>query len=100
MHETERRHIRQRQRSGAQPGTIAGASGTELGDMTERIGTFVAIGGGIARATDAEGIQNEEESTRHFSPRTKQRRLAEQIRRSRNCAKPYNGGTGLANSRS
>jgi len=36
--------------------------------MAERIGAFIAIGCGIRRSADTEGIQNEEKGPRHFSP--------------------------------
>jgi hypothetical protein len=49
----------------AQTGAVAGAGRTELGNVTERIGTEIAKGLGVGCTADAEGVEDEEKDTRH-----------------------------------
>ena len=58
-------HVRQRQRPCAQAGPVRQACRTLLGDVAERIGTEIAIGLRIRSPSDAKGIKNKQECTRH-----------------------------------
>ncbi len=63
--QTERDHIGYSKRSPAQTLAIRAAFRAGQGDVSERVGTGVAIALGIGRAADAEGIENKEEGARH-----------------------------------
>jgi hypothetical protein len=65
MDKPERRHIGELQWPFAQTGAVAGAGRTELGNVTERIGTEIAKGLGVGCTADAEGVEDEEKDTRH-----------------------------------
>ena len=65
MAEPERHHVRHIERAVAQALAVAVACGAGRGDMAERVGALIAEIGGVRRAADAEGIQNEEECARH-----------------------------------
>lgn len=67
LDQAECRHVRQDEWTLPQPLAVAGASRTELGDVAQRIGAVVAIGGRIRSTTDTEGIENEKECTCHVN---------------------------------
>jgi len=74
VQKAKRRHVRQFQRAGAQTCAIRSTGGAELGDVAQRVGAEIAILLGIRRATHAEGIQNEEKSPCHTSPKKARRK--------------------------
>ena len=57
VEQAERGHVRQLQRAGALGG-ICLATGAGRGDVAQGVGTLVAKGSGVRRATDSKRVQN------------------------------------------
>ena len=60
MQEAKHRHVGKLEQPLAQAGAVARARRAEFGDMAECVGAEIAIVGGVRRAADAKGIQDEE----------------------------------------
>ena len=63
--EAERDEVRQMQRTLAQSGAVALPPGAGLGDVADRVGAGVAIGGGILGAADADGVEHDDQRAGH-----------------------------------
>ena len=79
------------QRTLAQSGAVALAAGAGLGDMADRVGAGIAIGGGILGAADADGIEHDDQSAGHQRPPTSPR-LRERALRRRAQSEPEGRG--------
>ncbi|MNY08414.1 hypothetical protein D3C86_1412670 [compost metagenome] len=69
LQQAERTHVRQFQRTGAKPGFVRSARGTEFSDMAKRVRAKIAIVFRIGCTADTEGIQNEKKCSCHNSPK-------------------------------
>ncbi len=63
--EAERREMGKAKRAGAQAGPVAATRRAGLGDVPERVGAGIAVGGGVRCPADADRIEDDEQGARH-----------------------------------